>query len=82
VQEEASALGIPFLCARRASERLEAVETGVGEMVAPEAGALFDAAARLLDDEGAHARRSVPTNAFGDGRAGERIARVLLETRA
>jgi UDP-N-acetylglucosamine 2-epimerase len=82
VQEEASALGIPFLCARRASERLEAVETGVGEMVAPEAGALFDAAARLLDDEGAHARRAIPTNAFGDGRAGERIARVLLETRA
>jgi UDP-N-acetylglucosamine 2-epimerase (non-hydrolysing) len=82
VQEEASALGIPFLCARRASERLEAVEAGVGEMVGPEADALFAAAARLLDDEAAHARRALPTKAFGDGRAGQRIARVLLGTRA
>jgi UDP-N-acetylglucosamine 2-epimerase (non-hydrolysing) len=78
VQEEASALGIPFLCARRSSERLEAVEAGVGQMVAPEAGALFDAAARLLDDDAAHARRAVPTQAFGDGRAGSRIAEVLV----
>ena len=81
VQEEASALGIPFLCARRASERLEAVEAGVGEMVGPEEDALFGAAARLLGDDAAHARRARPTKAFGDGRAGERIARVLLGTR-
>ena len=81
VQEEASALGIPFLCARRASERLEAVEAGVGEVVAPEADALFAAAARLLSDEAAHAERAIPTKAFGDGHAAERIARVLLGTR-
>jgi len=81
VQEEASALGIPFLCARRASERLEAVEAGVGEMVAPEADALFGAAARLLGDEAAHAERAIPTKAFGDGHAAERIARILLGTR-
>jgi UDP-N-acetylglucosamine 2-epimerase (non-hydrolysing) len=81
VQEEASALGIPFLCARRTSERLEAVEAGVGEMVAPEADALFGAAARLLGDEAAHARRAKPTEAFGDGHAAERIARILLGTR-
>jgi UDP-N-acetylglucosamine 2-epimerase (non-hydrolysing) len=81
VQEEASALGIPFLCARRASERLEAVEAGVGEVVAPEADALFAAAARLLGDEAAHAERAIPTKAFGDGHAAERIARVLLGTR-
>lgn len=78
VQEEASALGIPFLCARRTSERLEGVEAGVGEMVGPEASAIFSAAARLLRDEAAHARRATPTAAFGDGKAGERIARVLL----
>jgi UDP-N-acetylglucosamine 2-epimerase len=51
----------------------------VGELVPPEAGALFAAAARLLDDEQAHARRAVPTEAFGDGRAGQRIARILLQ---
>ena len=81
VQEEAAALGIPFLCARRASERLEAVEAGVGELVGPDAEALFAAAARLLEDEAAHARRAIPTRAFGDGKAGPRIARVLLGPR-
>jgi UDP-N-acetylglucosamine 2-epimerase (non-hydrolysing) len=78
VQEEAAALGIPFLCARRTSERLEAVEAGVGELVGPEADALFAAAARLLEDEAAHARRAKPTTAFGDGKAAQRIARVLI----
>jgi UDP-N-acetylglucosamine 2-epimerase (non-hydrolysing) len=82
VQEEAAALGIPFLCARRTSERLEAVEAGVGELVGPEADALFAAAARLLEDEAAHARRAKPTTAFGDGQAAQRIARVLLGARA
>ena len=82
VQEEASALGIPFLCARRASERLEAVEAGVGELVGPDAEALFAAAARLLEDEAAHARRAIPTGVFGDGKAAPRIARILLEPRA
>jgi UDP-N-acetylglucosamine 2-epimerase (non-hydrolysing) len=82
VQEEAAALGIPFLCARRTSERLEAVEAGVGELVGPEADALFAAAARLLEDEAAHARRAKPTTAFGDGKAAQRIARVLLGPRA
>lgn len=78
VQEESSALGIPFLCARRTSERQEAVEAGVGEMVGPEADALFAAAVRLLQDDAAHARRAVPTGAFGDGQAAPRIARILL----
>jgi UDP-N-acetylglucosamine 2-epimerase (non-hydrolysing) len=82
VQEEAAALGVPFLCARRTSERMEAVEAGVGELVGPDADALFAVAARLLQDEAAHARRATPTTAFGDGKAGERIARVLLGTSA
>jgi len=82
VQEESSALGVPFLCARRTSERLEAVEAGVGEMVGPEAEPLFAAAARLLQDDAAHALRAIPTTAFGDGKAAPRIARVLLGKRA
>jgi UDP-N-acetylglucosamine 2-epimerase (non-hydrolysing) len=77
VQEEASALGVPFVCARRTSERLEAVEAGVGELVDPEAAAVFQAARRLLEDDAEYARRAVPTKVFGDGHAGTRIAEVL-----
>jgi UDP-N-acetylglucosamine 2-epimerase (non-hydrolysing) len=78
VQEEAAALGVPLLVARRTSERLEAVEAGVAEMVGPDAGRIFEAASRLLGDREAHARRARPTAVFGDGRAAARIAQVLL----
>ena len=78
VQEEAAALGIPLLVARRTSERLEAVEAGVAEMVGPDADRIVASATRLLRDPQVYARRARPTSAFGDGRAGARIADVLL----
>jgi UDP-N-acetylglucosamine 2-epimerase (non-hydrolysing) len=79
VQEEAAALGVPLVVARRASERLEAVEAGVAEMAGPDADRIFEAASGLLRDPAAHARRARPTAAFGDGRAGPRIAAILLQ---
>ncbi len=77
VQEEAASLGIPVLVTRRTSERLEAVEAGVAELVGTDAARIAEAAGLLLDDAALHARRAVPTDAFGDGHAGERIAARL-----
>ena len=79
VQEEAATLGIPVLVARRTSERMEAVEAGVSEVVGTDPRRIFEAADLLLRDEGEYRRRAVPTGAFGDGRAAERIAAVLAE---
>jgi UDP-N-acetylglucosamine 2-epimerase (non-hydrolysing) len=78
VQEEAAALGIPLLVARWTSERMEAVEAGVAEMVGPDAERILVSASRLLRDPEAYARRARPTSAFGDGRAAPRIAQALL----
>ena len=78
VQEEATALGKPLLVVRKASERLEAVDAGVGEVVGTAADAIAEAAGRLLRDPAAYARRAVPSAVFGDGHAAERIAAVLL----
>ena len=78
VQEECAVLGIPLLIARNVTERAEAVECGVGEIVGVDPDRIFESAARLLRDPDARASRSVPSNAFGDGRAGERIASILL----
>jgi UDP-N-acetylglucosamine 2-epimerase (non-hydrolysing) len=78
VQEEATALGKPFLVVRRTSERLEAIDAGVGELVGTDAGAIAEAAGRLLSDPALYARRATPSAVFGDGRAGDRIAEVLL----
>ncbi len=78
VQEEAAALGVPLLVARETSERPEAFEAGVGELVGLQAASIVAAATRLLVDDAEHARRARPSTVFGDGRAGERIARLLL----
>jgi UDP-N-acetylglucosamine 2-epimerase (non-hydrolysing) len=78
VQEEAAALGVPVLVARHTSERPEVIESGVGELVGPDAERIFRSASRLLTDDQEHARRARPSTAFGDGHAGERIAEALL----
>lgn len=78
VQEEAAALGVPLLVARRTSERPEVLADGVGELVGVDTERIVAAAEVLLRDDAEHARRARPSDVFGDGRAGERIARVLL----
>jgi UDP-N-acetylglucosamine 2-epimerase (non-hydrolysing) len=77
VLEEASALGIPTLVVRRTTERGEAMEAGVAELVPPEAQAVFTRAIRLLIDPRAYRARARPTAVFGDGHAAERIVEVL-----
>lgn len=78
VQEECAVLGIPLLIARNVTERAEVVECGVGELVGVDPDLIFRSAMRLLNDPAARAARSVPSNAFGDGTSGERIASLLL----
>ena len=78
VQEECAALGIPLLIARNVTERAEAVDCGVGELVGVDPDRIFKTAKRLLEDSELRAARSKPSQAFGDGKAGERIASILL----
>ncbi len=78
VSEECTALGIPLLIARNVTERAEAVDSGVGEIVGVDPDRIFEAAVRLLKDPSLRAARSVPSQAFGDGHAGERIASLLV----
>jgi UDP-N-acetylglucosamine 2-epimerase (non-hydrolysing) len=78
VLEEASTLGIPTLIVRRTTERREAIEAGVAELVPPDAEQVFRRVTLLLTDAKAYRARARPTTVFGDGRAGERIVRLLL----
>ena len=82
VQEEAASLGIPVLVTRQTSERLEAVEAGVAELVGTDAACIAGAASHLLTDADAYRLRAVASEVFGDGRAGERIAARLAGTLA
>ena len=78
VQEECAVLGVPLLIARNVTERAEAVDCGVGELVGVDPDLIFATAARLLNDPAERAARAVPSRAFGDGTSGERIATLLL----
>lgn len=77
VQEECAALGIPLLVARSVTERSEAIACGVGELVGVDEDVIHRAAVRLLTDDGLRAARAKPSEAFGDGQAGARIAALL-----
>jgi UDP-N-acetylglucosamine 2-epimerase len=76
IQEEAPTFGTPVLVLREVTERPEVVETGLAELVGTDPERLLSRAqARLSEAPDARAARPNP---FGDGRAGERIADIVL----
>lgn len=75
VTEEAAVLGVPTLVVRERTERTEAIEAGVAELVGTDEQRIVSAATRAL---AATAPRP-GSGAFGDGDAGLRIAAVLRE---
>ena len=78
VQEEAPALGKPVLVLRETTERPEGLAAGTARLVGTDADRILNEAARLLDDARAYAAMARAHNPFGDGRAAERIARILM----
>jgi UDP-N-acetylglucosamine 2-epimerase (non-hydrolysing) len=77
VQEEAPSLGKPVLVLRETTERPEAIEAGVARLVGTSADAVYQAAARLLDDPDAYAAMAQAVSPFGDGHAAARIVSRL-----
>jgi UDP-N-acetylglucosamine 2-epimerase (non-hydrolysing) len=78
VQEEAPALGVPALVLRTETERPEAVEAGVVELVGPVPDRIVSACERLLRDPDHYASMARGVSPYGDGHAAERIVKVLL----
>ena len=79
VQEEAPALGKPVLVLRDETERPEAVDQGVVKLVGPNYESIVKEAQRLLDDDDAYRSMARGVSPYGDGRAAERIVKVLRE---
>ena len=78
VQEEAPGLGVPVLVMREVTERPEAIEAGTARLVGTDAQVIIREAITLLDDPDAHAAMARAINPFGDGRAAQRIADILV----
>jgi UDP-N-acetylglucosamine 2-epimerase (non-hydrolysing) len=76
IQEEVASLGARVLVMRERTERPEAIDAGVAELVGTDPDTIVTRALDALD----HPRRQGPiANPFGDGRASERIVRALIE---
>jgi UDP-N-acetylglucosamine 2-epimerase (non-hydrolysing) len=78
VQEEAPALGKPVLVVNHRTAREEPLTAGTAALVGTTVSTIVEAAMRLLEDPQHHARMSVAHDPYGDGRAGERIAELLI----
>lgn len=80
IQEEAPALGKPVLVLRDKTERPEAIEAGTARLVGTDVERIVSQAERLLSSPAAYRRMAHAENPFGDGRASQRIVRVLLKS--
>ena len=78
VQEEAPSLKKPVLVMRDTTERPEAVDAGAVELVGTSPTAIVAGVSLLLTDAVEYARRQLDRNPYGDGKAAERIADLIV----
>ena len=74
IQEEAPFLKKPVLILRDVTERPEAVELGVAQLVGTDTDSVVAAVRKVLTDSALHARMAHGGSPYGDGYAAERIA--------
>jgi UDP-N-acetylglucosamine 2-epimerase (non-hydrolysing) len=77
VQEEATALGTPLLVVNPRTAREEGLTVGTAAIVGTFDSDIVAAAQRLLNDSALRAEMAHASDAYGDGKAGERIAAIL-----
>ena len=77
IQEEAPGLGKPVLVMRDTTERPEAVTAGTVRLVGTNYDLIISEVSTLLDDEEAYHKMALTVNPYGDGKACERIVKVL-----
>jgi len=79
VQEEACILGIPTLTLRYNTERPETVMAGTNMVVGVKAEEVVEVALKILNDQN-YANKKNCGKMLGDGKAGERIAKILRDS--
>lgn len=79
IQEEAPALGKPVLVMRDTTERPEGVEAGTLKLVGTKKDTIEREFKKLLHNKNAYAQMANAVNPYGDGKASNRIAKIIKE---
>lgn len=77
IQEEASVLGKPVLVLREVTERPGLIEAGIGKIVGTDAARIVMEADTILKNSDVYQAMARKAELFGDGRAAERIVKIL-----
>jgi UDP-N-acetylglucosamine 2-epimerase (non-hydrolysing) len=78
IQEEAPSLGKPVLVMRDTTERPEGIKAGTAKLVGTEEEKIFRSFDELLRDKELYNKMAHAINPYGDGRACEYIAEILI----
>jgi len=79
IQEEAPSLGKPVLVMRDTTERPEALDAGTVKLVGTNTENIIKEVNRLLEDNSDYEKMSQAHNPYGDGKACEKIIKILLQ---
>lgn len=79
IQDEAPSFGVPVLILRDKTERLESVHLGYAKLIGTDPEQIYKYVTELLDDKRIRKNMVAEFNPYGDGQAGKRIARTLME---
>ena len=79
IQEEAPSLKIPVLVMRDVTERMEGVQAGNAKLVGTKEQTIFNHVRTLLTDNSVYHKMIINENPYGDGKASDKILRILTE---
>ncbi|ARN74083.1 non-hydrolyzing UDP-N-acetylglucosamine 2-epimerase [Oceanicoccus sagamiensis] len=79
IQEEGPSLGKPVLVMRDVTERPEAVDAGTVKLVGTNTQKIIDGVEEVLLNPSIYKTMSAAINPYGDGKATERIVKILSE---
>ncbi len=79
VQEEALILNVPCITLRNNTERPETVEAGGNVLAGVETKSILEKVNLVLGDRKVYSKMRRAKNPFGDGNAGKKIVKILLE---
>jgi UDP-N-acetylglucosamine 2-epimerase (non-hydrolysing) len=79
IQEEAPSLGKPVVVMRETTERPEGIEAGSSKLAGTSTESIVNAVAELTKNPAAYAAMAKVNNPYGDGKAAERVVKIISE---